>query len=146
MAHPSDPVETPIPRAVTDRHGRERDGGYADADGPVPHECLHLELIDDVRQARKRRLPLTVAVITISATLILTVAAVLYGQGQAAGAADVRLDALEQRAAEDRSDGLRESERQRQDATDAAQRDTQFLQTLHALDSRLGRIEERLSR
>jgi len=153
--HPSDPVETPAPVPVQ-RHARQV-SGISGADrgllGDEPsrsappdlHECLHLELIDDVRQARKRRVPLTIVLISVAASAILTVAAVLYGQGQAAGSVGVRVEALEQRASEDRNEGIRDREQQRQDATDAAVRDTQILQTLHVLDSRLGRIEERLA-
>ena len=59
MSHPSDPVETPAPRPV--RQGSDLDGaiGGREPTGKhsLAHECLHLELIDDVRQARKRRRP-----------------------------------------------------------------------------------------
>lgn len=135
--HPSDPVETPPPYAV-DGLQREPSGVHA--------VCLHPELINVVRQNEKRKTPLLVAIIAATVTVIVTITGVLYSQGSAAGATAVRVNALEQRASEDRSEGIRDRERQRQDATEAAQRDTQILQTLHALDSRLGRIEERLSR
>lgn len=147
MGHPSDPVETPPPRRV----GADLDGAIGGTREPtgshqLAHECLHLELIDDVRQARKRRGPLTIAILGVSATAILAVAAVLYGQGQAAGAATVRLDAIEARASEDRASTATRERLDHERAAAAAIRETEHIEALHALDLRLGRIEEQLRR
>jgi hypothetical protein len=143
MGHPSDPVETPPPASLG-RYGSDHDGSIGEP-SPAHAVCLHPELINVVRQAEKRRLPLTVAVIAATVTVVLAIAGVLYSQGSAAGATAVRVEALEARAREDRVEQSRGVERQRQDATDAAQRDTQILQAIHGLDSRMGRIEERLT-
>jgi len=116
-------------------------------DGTPLHVCEHLELIDDVRQARKRR-PLLwsagVALIVVLLGSISGVSACLYTQGQAAGATTVRVGVIEQRAAEDRAEADRRAERQRQQDVANELRQTEVLQALHALDSRLARIEERL--
>lgn len=133
MSHPSDPVETPAP------YGLERPTSVTHA------ACLHPELINVVRQSEKRRVPLTVAVIAAAVTVVLAVAGVLYSQGSAAGATAVRVEALEVRTREDRTAA---SERDRRDRErDAAQaiRDGELVEALHRLDSRLGRIEERLA-
>ena len=149
--HPSDPVETPLPSVhVEARHGRSRDGGYTDAEGREPSGvhavCLHPELINVVRQSEKRRLPLAVAIIGAAVTVVIVIAGVLYSQGAAAGATTVRVQALEVRASEDRSDARDRAERQRQLDAIEAQRHEELMNAVHGLDSRMGRIEERLAR
>lgn len=149
MTHPSDPVETPVPRAL-ERHGRDRDGGYTPDESREPtgqHAvCLHPELINVVRQAEKRRVPLTIAIIGAAVTCVLAIAGVLYSQGSAAGATAVRVQALEVRASEDRAASMDRAERQREQDTLEAQRHTELMQAIHGLDSRMGRVEERLAR
>ena len=129
----ADPIETPMPRP-------------ASSPDLVPvHECLYPELIDDVRQSRKRRWPVILAVVALAGGSIGTLATCVWTQGAAQGQTLQRLEAVEDRAREDRAEQERQSERQRQDATAAVQRHQEMMQALHALDSRMGRIEERLA-
>jgi hypothetical protein len=135
---------------MIDRHGRGLDGGYSDAEGlgrePTGQHaiCLHPELINVVRQQQKWRVPISLAIISVAATALITIAAVLYSQGQAAGATAVRVQTIEVRAREDREEEAARAERQRQRDAAMEVRQTEWLQAQHAIDSRLARIEERL--
>jgi hypothetical protein len=140
MRHP-DPVETPLPRPDT----RPRSLSSADLAELAVHECLHPELIDDVRQSRKRRWPIVALFTTLVGGSILTLATCIYAQGQAAGETRARLEQVERRALEDRNEANQLRERVRESETAATQRHEEMLQTLHSIDSRLGRLEERLS-
>jgi cytochrome c-type biogenesis protein CcmH/NrfG len=126
-----DPTGTPLPRPAS--------GAGLDA-----HECLHPELIDDVRQQRRRRWPVILAVLALAGGSVGAISTCLYTQGEAQGQTIQRIEAVEDRAREDRVEADRQRERQRQDVTDAVQRHEELIQELHRLDSRLGRIEERL--
>ena len=134
MAHPSDPVETPPPYGLE----REPSGVHA--------VCLHPELINVVRQGEKRRTPLAVAIISAAVVIVVAITGVLYSQGSAAGATAVRVEALERRASEDRAESNARAERQRQQDIIEEQRHTELIQALHAIDSRLGRLEARAER
>jgi len=136
MAHPSDPVSTPPPRRL--------DSTAQSGEITIHAECLHPELIDRIRQQAKWRVPIILAVVGIAATAIFTVSAVLYSQGAAAGATAVRVEAIEMRAREDRDTSEDRDRRERERAAAQALRDTELVQALHALDSRMARIEERL--
>ncbi len=135
MSHYLDPNETPPPRRIESQS----------TDSITIHpECLHPELIDDVRQTRKRRWVIIPIVITVLCGALGTLATCVYTQGQAAGATEVRVHALEIRTSEDRGTTDRLAERQRQDAAEAAQRHEELLQEFRRMDNRLSRIEERL--
>lgn len=129
----ADPIETPLPRP-------------ASSPELVPvHECLYPELIDDVRQQWRRRWPVILAVVALAGGSLGTLATCVYTQGAAQGQTLQRIGAVEDRAREDRAEQDRQRERQREDAAAAVQRHEELIQELHRLDSRLGRIEERLS-
>ena len=130
----ADPDGTPLPRPASS----------PSLDGLPPiHECLYPELIDDVRQSRKRRWPVVALVVTLLGGSLGALSTCVYSQGQASGATAVRVEALETRTHEDRETVDLISQRQREDAQAAALRHTELLEALHAIDSRLGRLEER---
>ncbi len=87
-----------------------------------------------------------IAIISAAVTVVLVIASVLYSQGAAAGATMVRVEALEVRASEDRAATRDRVERQRQQDALESQRHEELMQAVHGLDSRMGRIEERLAR
>ena len=141
-----DPLETPLPRSYSDPH-------TAAAPSGDEHRCLHLELIDDVRQQRKERPAKTARLWGLSVTILIFIAGSIgglatcvYTQGQSSGADTVRLEALEDgvRAGAVRDDRL--EARQREDLTQIVQQQTKILEALHAIDSRTVRIEEQLKR
>jgi hypothetical protein len=133
----ADPIETPLPRPRSDPGAQSIEGLSIHA------ECLHPELIDDVRQQRRRRWPVILAVVALAGGSLGTLATCVWTQGAAQGQTLQRLEAVEDRAREDRAEQARQSERQREDAQAAALRHTELLEALHAIDSRLGRLEER---
>jgi hypothetical protein len=138
-AHPSDPVETPLPRPRTDPGAQSLEGMSIHA------ECLHPELIDRVRQKEKWRVPIYISAGTLIGGSLVTIAMILYSQGADAGATRVRVEQIEDRAREDREEASDVRERQRQIDEAASVRHTELLQELHRIDIRLGRIEERQS-
>jgi hypothetical protein len=154
-----DPTLTPQPKRI--RREPTPSGRYTFRPEDIQaleHACLHEEtiglvrgwedagwpvLIDDVRQARKRRWPILAMVITLAVGSIGTLATCVYTQGAAAGATQIQVEALEARALEDRVEAGRRAEQQRQTDALEVQRHTELLRALHAIDSRLGRLEER---
>lgn len=129
----TEPDATPLPRGT---HALEEHAG---------HECQHPELIDYVRQQRKSRLPIALALVSLVGGSILTLALLLVDQGRIAGATAVRLEQVEQRQAEARQDLDRRSEQIEASQEAARARDERILQTLYQIDGRLGRLEERLA-
>jgi hypothetical protein len=134
----SDPTDTPLPR----EGGGSRQG---DPDERPEHVCLHPELIDYVRQQRKSRLPIALALVSLVGGSILTLALLLVNQGRTSGATQVRLEQVEQRQVESRQELDRRSEALDESQEAARARDERILQTLYQIDGRLGRLEERLA-
>ena len=146
----SAPPETPNPYDP-EPLGRPKSDPAATSLGEITihAECLHPKLIDRLTEREKWRdkwrVPITLAVCTAFVSIIFTVASILYTQGAAAGATNIRVDQVEGRAREDRATVDRLAGQQRQRETEVNEQRTELIQALHAIDSRLSRIEERVS-
>lgn len=101
-------------------------------------------LFEDVRQVRKRRWAIATMIITVVGGALLTLFILVFSTGQSVGAAQKDLEHIERTQAsaqKERNDLRRE---QLQAERENAQRFNAIRDSLHSIDRRLGRMEQRV--
>jgi len=133
------PPETPLPKAIAREVARQG----------VAHECLHPDaeiLLEDVRQARRRRWWLATTMIGVVMASLFGLAAWIYSVGEAVGTTRSEMQYLQRAEEADRASVTRVDADIRRMELSGETRYSQIEQMLIRLDARLENIENSLSK